>query len=388
MTNKINRILLVVQPSLSHYREPFLRELLAHEDLSLMMFGRYSKKTESQERALPRGASDEMLAQVHRIEAKRIGGALIWDQGLVKKSLQTTQDLYVFEGNIYNLTTWLLTIVLRSQRKKVVFWGHGWKRPEAGLKLAIRRVFYSLPNAHFVYGRRAKHYAASVGLSQKQFFPIFNSYASKKTLDKTLKDRNKESSLKTSKDGLTLLFSGRLTKRHGVHRAVQAVLDVRDEHQLDLKLLVVGDGPERSQLFEMTRFDPEAVEFLGPIYSLEELGRIYAKADYAISPGASGLNIIQALSFRVPVIAAEGDPESGPEIEAIQHKTTGLLYPVHDLEALKTILVDIHSEPAELEKAGYVSRGSELLEKHYTSEQHALAFRNAALKVISGAVND
>lgn len=388
MVNKINRILIVVQPSANHYREPFLRELMDSADLSLELFGRYNKCGHTQNSVLPLRASEQMLDKVHRIEAKKLWGPLTWDRGLFRKVLCTNPDLYVLEGNVYNLTTWLLTIILKIRGRKVVFWGHGWKRPESGLKLAIRKFFYRLPNAHFVYGNWAKNYAASVGLPSKIFYPIYNSYTSEKRLRESLGGEAQGDYHLAPKRGLTLLFSGRLTPRHGVDQVLKAVLESRRQKKTEVKLLVVGDGPEYSRLLEMTEGDPGAAEFLGAVYSMDELRRIYARADYAVSPGASGLNVIQALSFRVPVIAACGDSESGPEIEAIRHRKTGLLYPAQDIEALKKLILEASSDTAAQDRECYIRQGSALLMRYYTAEQHASAFHNASLEVISGANDD
>lgn len=382
MANRVNRILIVVQPSANHYREPFLREIIDQADLSVELFGRYSARTQTPGASLPLRASREILGRINRIHAQKILGPLIWDRGLLGRVLRADADLYVLEGSVYNLTTWFLALLLKLRGEKVAFWGHGWKRPESGAKLTIRKIFYRLPDAHFVYGNWAKRYAASVGLPNR-FFPIYNSFTSEKQLNRRTGGELGARDQNVREARLTLLFSGRLTQRHRVDLILRAVLELRLQEKISIKLLVVGDGPEYSTLLEMANADPAGVEFLGAVYSVDELRRVYNRADYAVSPGASGLNIIQALSFNVPVIAASGDPDSGPELEAVQHGKTGLLYPKQDIDVLKSLLLDTQTDAAKHEREMFVQQGFELVRNHYTAEQHASAFLDASLQIIS-----
>src|SRR5699024_1922685 len=314
------RLLIVVQPSANHYREPFAWELLNDGRVEVILFGRYNHRDQAPKRKAysPLQASSALLRLIHRLEVKKIGGWLTWERGLFLKALKEEADLYVLPGNVYNLTTWALAISLRLRDKKIAFWGHGWKRPESGPKLSLRKLFYKLADAHFVYGTEAIKYAQSAGLKESAFYPIYNSFTSEKLLLDVLK-RSVDKPVKPKvSNEVTLVFSGRLTKRHRVDLALQAVLELRAAEQLDLSLVVVGDGPERPALEEMAHVDRGAAHFLGAIHSLDDLYDIYREADYAVSPGASGLNVVQALCFHVPVIASVGDPESGPELEVIK----------------------------------------------------------------------
>lgn len=380
------RFLVVVQPSANHYREPFVRELLKNNRVEVVLFGRYNSQdqSESHEANSPFQASDTTLSMIHRMKAKKIAGSLTWDEGLFAKALREDSDLYVLAGNVYNVTTWILAILLRLRRKKVAFWGHGWKRSESGIKLSVRKVFYRLANAHFVYGNWAIEYARSVGFSEALFFPIYNSFTSEESLSAVLKKTSAEQSELKGSTAVTLIYSGRLTQRHGVERALDAVLQLRAEQQLDVNLVIVGDGPERSALAEMVRDDEDAALFLGAVYSMEKLSEIYLDADYAISPGASGLNVVQALCFNVPVIAAAGDLNSGPELEAIQHGETGYLYPGHDIEAMKTTILETQSQHGKAKRKNLVRKGAKLVRERYTAEQHAGAFIEAGVQVING----
>lgn len=101
---------------------------------------------------------------------------------------------------------------------------------------------------------------------------------------------------------------------------------------------------------------------------------------FALSPGASGLNIIQALGFNVPVIGAFGNPESGPEIEAINFlRHIGFQYN-HPEELDSSIIVSSKSTKEEYQKL--CATGKNLVLDKYTTEPHAERIINAILNFV------
>jgi glycosyltransferase involved in cell wall biosynthesis len=122
---------------------------------------------------------------------------------------------------------------------------------------------------------------------------------------------------------------------------------------------------------------------LGAVYDLDRLRELYEDADFAVSPGATGLNVIQALGFAVPVIAASGDPQSGPEIEAVLDGVTGVLYPAKGAgEALTEKIVALASLPDET-YASYSAAAKALVEERYTAEAHAVAVARVVKHILT-----
>lgn len=357
---------IVVQPSFSHYREPFVKQLLKNDRFGIELAGRRTS-SEGTKKSTQRDASNDMAQQVKPLRRVKLVGPFFWDVGLAKQILDSQAQIVVLEGNIFNISTWAAAIFLRLRRKTLLYWGHGWKRYEKGAKLAIRKTFYRISHGHLVYGVKAKEFAKAVGLDDRKFYPVFNSFLEAKDVGLATAPGKTDHGHRS----LRLIFSGRLTPRHAVSDALQAVVQVRSQGW-DVRLTVIGDGPEGSKLRELAQNDPESVDFLGPIYSLERLRQAYANADVAVSPGASGLNVIQALGFGVPVIAAAGNPESGPEIEAVRHMKTGILYEpaVQELSELIQGLI----EPGKTDPLRRMSENAlDLVHERYTAEAHASA---------------
>ena len=122
-----------------------------------------------------------------------------------------------------------------------------------------------------------------------------------------------------------VLFVGRLAEKKGVRYLIDAV------QQLDVLLVIVGDGPLMGKLKEQTRElgMENKVLFMGA-KTHEQLPEIYASADVFAAPSVTagdkdkegfGLVILEAMASGLPVVASR----SGGITEIIRHGWNGLL---------------------------------------------------------------
>jgi len=98
--------------------------------------------------------------------------------------------------------------------------------------------------------------------------------------------------------------------------------------KMDIKLLLVGDGPERARLEQISRNSKfsKNIFFLGSLKSTKEVLNI---SDLFILPSSKesfGLSALEAMACGVPVIASD----SGGIPEVISHGESGLLNSVGD----------------------------------------------------------
>lgn len=372
------RVYFVVQPTVAHYREPLLKNLLKSRRVVYDLVGRF-KNSEGAAADRIQPASDDVLDRVTPMTFRTVG-PLWWEDGQVRDVLAGGHDAYVLAGRIYTLSAWAALVVGRLRRRRVIFWGHGWKRPEGGAKRRLRLAFYALADGLLVYGDRAKELGISYGVPEEKIKVVYNSiYPESMTGRAAAGEGSAEQH--PDADRPTIIYSSRLTARHRLDTLAEA-LHAFPQHQSRPRVVVVGDGAERPRLEEkFAALDVEA-QFLGAVYDYEQLKELYARADVAVSIGGAGLNVTQALSFGVPVVAEDGHPDSSPEIEAVIEGQTGRYYATGRADSLQQVLSEILADPEQLRRLG--EQGLAVVRDRYTAEKHAAAIDQALLELLQG----
>jgi glycosyltransferase involved in cell wall biosynthesis len=140
--------------------------------------------------------------------------------------------------------------------------------------------------------------------------------------------------------GRTLVVAARLTALKRIDGLIRLV-----SRRGDLRLVVVGDGPERGRLEALADEIKvrERVIFTGAVPRANVAGYLRAADALVVnSPNESfSFSVLEGFAAGVPVVACAG----GAIPELVEDGQNGLLYPPEDLSALSNTLERLFSDP-------------------------------------------
>ncbi|HEU5173504.1 MAG TPA: glycosyltransferase family 4 protein [Gemmatimonadaceae bacterium] len=132
--------------------------------------------------------------------------------------------------------------------------------------------------------------------------------------------------------GRRMLFVGRLEPRKGFRVAVDAFAELGERYD-DLRLVVVGDGPQRAQIRRLPRGLRERVDMMGRV-SHDAMPTYHAASDVFVAPATGresfGIILVEAMAAGLPVVASDLPGYR----EVVRHEREGLLVPPADPAAL------------------------------------------------------
>lgn len=257
-------------------------------------------------------------------------GPLLWQKGAISAGFRKDIDSYIFTGNVKYASTWAAALIARARRKSVHFWTMGWHKKECGLKRIIRLVFYRIAHGLLVYSDMGKDLAIASGYPAERIHVVLNSVA----------DLPEDGGLFTPRAGETVAVgaAARLTEAKNFTLLVQALALLRERGSA-IRLILLGDGPERERLVSLVDQSGIDCEFLGAKYEPSEIRDFYRSIWVTVLPSAAGLTTIQSLAHGVPVITDDAEDSQGPESCAILPGVTGDRYAAGEVEALASKLL-------------------------------------------------
>jgi len=176
-------------------------------------------------------------------------------------------------------------------------------------------------------------------------------------------------------DGVrTVGVVGRLRGEKGQAVLLEAFAKIREGCD-DLRLRVVGDGPDRAKLEARARElgIADCVEWMGS-RPPEEVRRLYRTMDVVVVPSLAegfGLVAAEALAAGRPVVASD----VGGLPEVVKHGETGLLVPPDDAEALADAIARIMDDSSLGERLARTGKAD--VRERFSTERFNAAIRDA-----------
>jgi glycosyltransferase involved in cell wall biosynthesis len=137
----------------------------------------------------------------------------------------------------------------------------------------------------------------------------------------------------STKDELTLLTVGRVSRQKNIERLVAVMKRLKDLHPGKFKLKIVGDGPERDRIEQLVadaKLEGE-ISFCGWI-AREELPRYYQQADiFVLASDFEGMPnvMLEAMASSLAIVATEAPGT----VDLVEPERNGFLVSKQRLEA-------------------------------------------------------
>ena len=263
---------------------------------------------------------------------------LCYQQGLMEWLKETNPDALIMEANPRYLSTSSAVKWMHQQHKPVIGWGLGsppLSGPLAGFHQTRRLSFLTQFDALLTYSQRGADEYAALGFPKEKIFVAHNSVALPPT--SPLPPRRSTFDARPN-----ILFVGRLQTRKRLDFLLRACAKIQN-----IRLFIIGDGPERAALESLAREIYPSAEFIGAKHGAE-LKPYFAEADLFVLPGTGGLAVQEAMSYGLPVIVAQGD---GTQDDLVR-KENGWQISPDDFNALVSTMQDALSDVARLRRMG------------------------------------
>lgn len=270
----------------------------------------------------------------------KLVGKISFQWAAVFASLSKEFDVLILLANPNFFTTWLAALLGRLSGKRVIFWGHGFLSEKRNIKNYVRRIFFSLGHAQYLYGYRAKCIAEKFGFRAGNLYVGFNSldYQSQLCMRQDLLARPVQPQRSAE---LCILGVSRLTDKCEYDLLLRAVSLAQKESGQKIKLTLIGSGPAERKLKDLALELELRVDFVGELYDEATVAAYIFDSDVVVSPGKVGLTAMHSLMFGAPVITHSDMDRQMPEVEAVVHGFSGMLFQYGDLSDLTRCLIAV-----------------------------------------------
>lgn len=371
----------VVYHAWPHYREPVMRAMDRSRSIAYDFYGS-GEALEGVLHADPGVVTRFVAAPFRRWRN------LVWQPGAVRVAATGQYQALILFADPNFASTWLAAAIARLRGRRVLFWGHGWLKPEGRAKRTVRAAYFALSHRLLVYADRGRRLGVRAGFAAERITVVYNSLDVERAdaviaaIESGSHPSTTPQSLFTHPERPLLVCTARLTAKCRFDLLLRASTRLAEQGR-PVNVLLVGDGPEREQLETMTRASGIDARFLGACHDEAVVGPLFYHADLAVSPGKIGLTAMHSLMYGTPAIT-HGDMDAQmPEVEAIEPGLTGAFFRRGDADHLAATIAQWLDLAPPREEVRAAARAA--IRTKWTPQVQARIIEQAVLEVVGHA---
>ena len=352
----MKRRLTLITEIIAPYRIPLFNELAHRDDLDLRVI--FLSETD------PSLRQWQVYKDEIQFEYEVLGG-FRWRVGKfnvlinrgVERSLQNARPDVVLCGGYNYLASWQALGWARERKTPFLLWLESTaadQRKSLILVEGLKRRFLSRCRAFVVPGQASHDYLRQFGVPAEAIFLAPNAVDNAFYAERAAHARAQASALRRelSLPERYFLFVGRLVSAKGVFELLEAYAKLNTSLRQPVGLVVVGDGPEGTEVRKRARRISDAnIRFPGFVQK-DELPSYYALADALVFPTHSdtwGFVVNEAMACSVPVIASE---VAGCVVDLVKDGWNGKIIRPRDTAALAGAMIEFAQRRERLKEMG------------------------------------
>jgi glycosyltransferase involved in cell wall biosynthesis len=281
-----------------------------------------------------------------------LGQGLVVNRAEWSYATRRLSDVIIYQWTPRSLS--LLPAMLRAGAAGVprILWGHGYAKSEHERRRGARKMLTRFATALLFYEPTTRDAYVRDGWNPDRAFVALNSIdhgpieearncwlARPDELEKFRREHKIDG-------GPVILFVSRLHPSNRVDLLVRATAALAPEIP-GLKTVIIGNGAaekERLQAIARESGAADRVVFQDGIYDELKLAPWFLSASVFCYPAYTGLSLIHALWYGLPIVTSDNMAAQNPEVVALENDVNGLLYRHGDLNsmtgALRSVLTD------------------------------------------------
>lgn len=273
------------------------------------------------------------------------------NRGVFKTLLKYKPDMIITSG-YDDLAYWMGFLYCKIFKKKFILWNSTTLLSAGsieGIRGRLKKIIIRGADKYIAYGTKAKEYLEYFGAEGDKIYIGTNTVDMEYFRSRVEEYRNKDGFLKEREQfpKYLLLHVGQLIKRKGVLQILKALECLKDS---EIGLLVVGSGPEESNLRDFSKEKKLKNVFFEGFHQQDELPKYYALADVFVLSSFEevwGLVINEALASGLYVLSSK---YAGASYDLIKEGWNGEVFNPNNIEEIVKLINQVKDKIEDIRK--------------------------------------